>query len=93
MNRNIVLEVTIGIVFIILTIVININIKDIENRINNVNIQNDSIIKLYNKLQLADSLKSIKLNKSFYLDRDSVNIDSRGYFRSKYNKQYKIRKD
>ncbi len=93
MNRNIVLEVTIGIVFIILTIVININIKDIENRINNVSIQNDSIIKLYNKLQLADSLKSIKLNKSFYLDKDSIIIDKYGYFRSKYHKSYKRRKD
>jgi len=90
--RNIVLETTIFIFIIILTIIINININSLTDKVDDVNIKYDSIVILYNKLQLADSLKSIHLHRSFYLDADSVTIDVNGYFRAKYYKQYKLNK-
>ena len=53
----------------------------------------DSLITLYTRLLKADSLKMIHLNRSFYIDKDSVNIDKNGYFVAKYYKQFKIQKD
>ena len=91
--RNIIILVLIVITFTTIEIGIKEVYDTVPNDIIEINNKYDSIISLYSILLKADSIKTDRLNKSFYLDKDSVIIDSRGYFRSKYHNQYKIRKD
>ena len=98
-----VLEITIAII-IGVCLVIAILIREVDNK-TNINTENitttnskyDSLLKYvmldYELLKHIDSIKSIELNRAFRIDKDSINIDSRGYFYSKYHRKYKIRKD
>ncbi len=53
----------------------------------------DSMKVLVIKYKLSDSLIRSVYNKSFNLHKDSVTIDNRGYFKSKYHKTYKYTKN
>ena len=91
--RNIIILVLIVITFTTIEIGIKEVYDTVPNDIIEINNKYDSIISLYSILLKADSIKTDRLNKSFYLDKDSVIITTDGYFRSKYHNQYKIRKD
>jgi len=88
--------IIVGICIVWAAIMMNINDKTNSNAINitNLDSKQDTILMYlkydYARLRKADSLNTIKNTKAFYISRDSVGIDSRGYFYSKYHRKYKL---
>ena len=90
--------IVVGICIVWAAIMMNINDKTNFNAINITDLDNkyDTVL-MYLKYDYAKSRKRDSLNrlfraKAFYIDKEEVGIDSRGYFYSLHHREYKIKK-